>query len=232
MVLEGGWVVLRSTLCTGTGSRDGPSEGFVGFLVLPSAPPSLFSLNSHSTLCQCICQRDSSACQALLHRLPHCDGDHHRQVRFFGMISSALDGRGDLPLPGHCWWDLFRGICCSDLEGMEHWEVSLGMLPQCCSSFLSASSCRSSWKLSLWSTPWRRVKWKLPLSRKSRSWEWEFKSKPPKCTRAGCGQFGSTDEGKPPSLWRCELTFPFLVTKFWLIFLENGDSSSLAPLLV
>ncbi|XP_041877014.1 two pore calcium channel protein 1-like isoform X9 [Corvus kubaryi] len=60
-------------------------------------------------LCQWICQRDSSACQALLHRLPHCDGDNHCQ-------------------------------------------------------------------LSLWNIPWRRVKWKLPSSRKSRSWEWEFKS--------------------------------------------------------
>ncbi|XP_041877005.1 two pore calcium channel protein 1-like isoform X1 [Corvus kubaryi] len=59
-------------------------------------------------LCQWICQRDSSACQALLHRLPHCDGDNHCQ-------------------------------------------------------------------LSLWNIPWRRVKWKLPSSRKSRSWEWEFK---------------------------------------------------------
>lgn len=48
------------------------------------APPSLFSLDSHSTLCQWICQRDSSACQALLHRLPHCDGDNHCQVRFLG----------------------------------------------------------------------------------------------------------------------------------------------------
>lgn len=55
-----------------------------GFLVPPSAPPFLFSLNSHSTLCQWICQRHSSACQALLHHLPHCDGDHHCQVCFLG----------------------------------------------------------------------------------------------------------------------------------------------------
>lgn len=88
MVLVGDRVVLRSILfpwhCTWAGSSDGPSEGFAGFLVPPSALPSLFSLNSHSTLCQWICQCDSSACQALLHCLPHCDGDNHCQVRFLG----------------------------------------------------------------------------------------------------------------------------------------------------
>lgn len=43
-----------------------------------------------------------------------------------------------------------------------------------------------------------------------------------------CGQFGTSEEGKAPSVSRCELRFPFLVTKSWLIFLKSGDSSSLS----
>lgn len=152
-----------------------------------------------------------------------------------GLVSPVEDG-----------WAVFRGICsilvptgcCSDLEGdgalgngpgnIETVNDSKEMLSQFCSLFLSVSLCRSSWKLSLLSTPWRRVKWKLPSSAKSRSWEWEFKSKPPKCTHAGCGQFCTTLEGKNTlCVPKYELTFPFLVTKIWLIFLKNGDSSSL-----
>lgn len=139
---------LPLALHMGRQQRDGPSEGFAGFLVPPSALPSHFSLNSHATLCQWICQRDSSACQALLHCLPHRDGDNHCQVRFFwdnflccrwkrgsaparkllvGLVSPVGDG-----------WAVFRGICCilvptgccSDVEGMEHWEISLGILRQ------------------------------------------------------------------------------------------------------
>lgn len=104
-------LVLHAPMHTVPDNREMvPAEGFVQkvvagqyYLVSPLAlfcskifsSFSTLALNSHDTLCQWICQRDGSACKAVFHCLPHCDGDNYCQVSF-GLLSSALEGRGAL----------------------------------------------------------------------------------------------------------------------------------------
>lgn len=144
-------------------------------------------------------------------------------------------------------WAVFRGICCilvptgccPDLEGMEHWEMSLGILRQ---SMPMRKRCLNSVHCFLQYLCVVHLGSFLcgVLPGEERSGNCHREEDPgagngssrvslPNVPIQDVANLAPLMRGKPPLVVsRCELTFHLLVTKFWLIFLKNGDSSSLS----